>query len=377
MAKAPIKILHVVFSLEPGGMENGLVNVARGINQNEFEVHVSCLERGGSFVERLPHPARVSILHKPSGFSWKTVRHLARDISRISPDIIHTHNLGPLIYSSLATCFGTTRCILHGEHGLPYEQCTPRYLRQRRWFYRCCRMVHTVSTGLRERLTVLGLDVKKVVVLLNGVDTERFFPAPCKVAAREKISLMAEGPVIGVVGRFDRDKRHSVLIEAFLRLVMKMPTAQLLIVGDGGSSREQVHQQIRSSPASNRIHLAGFQKEPQRFYQAMDLLVLPSINEGLSNVVLEAMACGIPVLAHDACGNSEMIQTDKNSFLADLRTSDQIYDKLIKILGHTSAMGKMGEMARNHVVENFSIHTMVQRYEAVYRQLANRTQSVT
>src|SRR6188472_3490772 len=122
MARVRKKILHVVLSLEPGGMENGLVNVASRLCSEEFEVHVCCLERGGDFIQRLPNPAHVSVLKKPSGFSFRTVAALAKVISEVRPTLVHSHNLGPLIYSSLATGFGLSRPILQGEHGLPESQ---------------------------------------------------------------------------------------------------------------------------------------------------------------------------------------------------------------------------------------------------------------
>ncbi len=202
MAKARTKILHVVFSLEPGGMENGLVNVASRLNREEFEVHVCCLERGGDFIQRLPEPANVSVLHKSSGFSFRTVGKLANVISQVRPNLIHTHNLGPLIYTALATGMGLSRPILQGEHGLPAPQRAPKFLRQRKIFYRACRRVQTVSQGLRDDLIQLGMPGSKMVVIINGVDTERFVPGDAQ-RARAEIGLPKEGPVLGIVGRFD------------------------------------------------------------------------------------------------------------------------------------------------------------------------------
>src|SRR6266496_2359967 len=114
--KRPLKILHVVFSLEPGGMENGIVNLTRGLPP-EFEAHFCCLERPGAFVERLPNPERVYVLNKAKGFHFSASIQLAKLIKKIKPDLIHSHNLGPLIYSGLSKIFAS-RPILHGEHSL-------------------------------------------------------------------------------------------------------------------------------------------------------------------------------------------------------------------------------------------------------------------
>src|ERR1044071_5035333 len=97
------KILHVVFSLEPGGLENGIVNVTRLLDPREFEVRVCCLEKRGSFADRLPAGTQITVLEKRPGFSWRAVVKLMCVIWQYQPDVVHTHNLGPLIYAALAT----------------------------------------------------------------------------------------------------------------------------------------------------------------------------------------------------------------------------------------------------------------------------------
>jgi glycosyltransferase involved in cell wall biosynthesis len=363
-----LKILHVVFSLEPGGMENGVVNVARGLNPKEFEVHAACLERGGSFIERLPEPQNVYILNKQPGFSWRTVFALAKVISKIKPDVVHTHNLGPLIYGACATAMGRTRKILHGEHGFPQSQRTKDSLRQRRFFYSACKKVQTVSQGLRDELIQFGMPAEKIEVILNGVDTDRFAPYD-SIAARKEIGIPLEGPILGMVGRFDPLKCHLPLIAAFEGLAEKLPSAQLVIVGKGGQIYEQVLNRAKASPVAGRIHMVGFQHEPKRFYQSMDLLVVPSLSEGMSNVVLEAMACGIPVLGHTACGNAEIITAGKDGILANLKTPKELEAEIINALRDPVRLKQIGQSARETILRRFSIATMVNNYANLYRRI--------
>src|SRR5687768_3225008 len=96
MAKRLIRILHVVFSLEPGGMENGVVNMAKALPPEEFDIHICCLEREGAFVARLPEPKKVYVLGKKAGVTFSTIVQLAKIIAKIRPDVIHSHNFGPL-----------------------------------------------------------------------------------------------------------------------------------------------------------------------------------------------------------------------------------------------------------------------------------------
>lgn len=370
---APVKILHVVNLLEPGGMENGLVNVARNLDPARFKVYVACLERSGVFAERLPEPDNVRILGKKNGFSPLAVFRLAREISRIRPALIHTHNLGPLIYSSLATMGGITCPILHGEHSaLTNEECSPRRLRQRRLLYHCCRSVHTVTHGLTRHLVELGFSPVKITTIVNGVDTDRFAVGN-RSGARLKTGLPADAVVIGIVGRFGPFKRHAMLLEAFAGLGEEHPELHLLIVGSGGSEQETVREKARIHPYASRIHLTGFQDNPVPFYQSMDLLVIPSVNEGLSNALLEAMSCGVPVLANSACGNADVISSGEDGFVVDLETPEKLREQISKHLANVSLLPAVGSRARQKAASVFSIDRMVAGYVELYRKTGGKS----
>ena len=306
-----LKILHVVDSLEPGGMENGVANVANGLAGKGFEFHVCCLRNRGEFADRMPAPDLVRSLGKEPGFSLKWAKRLRSVAREVRPDILHTHNLGPLIYASLATWFGKSFPIIHGEHAeLSPAELVPRRLRLRRWLYRACRSVHTVSESLTEHIRSVGLPDERLTTVVNGVDTDRFRPSDL---AREDLSAFPFGSgghpvtVLGAVSRFGEHKRHLELLEAFDRLAPGNPGLRLLLVGDGGPMKERVLDRVATSQHAERIHWAGFQRDPLPFYQMMDLLVVPSANEGLSNACLEAMSCGVPVLANESCGGSEIL----------------------------------------------------------------------
>ncbi len=367
-----LKILHVVFSLEPGGMENGVVNVARRLPADEFEVHVCCLERGGAFVERLPNPENVVVLHKPPGFSVNAALGVARHAQRVGADLLHPHNLGPLTYAAIGSGFGRWKPVLQGEHGVfQGDQASPARLRQRQRLYRCCRKIHTVSESLRRYLIEQGFPAEKITAIINGVDTERFQPVD-KAAVRAQLGLPAEGRFIGIVGRFDPNKKHLLLIEAFNQLAARLPDARLVIVGDKGAEKEKIHAAAQASAVRDRIHLAGFQPNPAPWYQALDLLAAPSIFEGLSNAVLEAMACGVPCLAHTACGNAEVITSGMDGYLAALDSRDTLAAELHRVLAGAAELARVGTRARARVTQDFSLDAMAANYARLYREVAGR-----
>ena len=366
-----LRVIHVVDSLRPGGMENGLVNMATRLADRGVETHVACLVASGEFAGRLPNPDNVHVMGKADGFSWRAVRNLRQVFRDLSPDLVHTHNLGPLIYTALASFGGLQVPILHGEHGqIQAHERNTRRRWQRRLLYSCCKRVHTVSRSMIAALDAEGLPTKNVTAVVNGVDSDRFQPADSKEAARLRVGLPEKARVLGVVGRFVGLKRHIALLEALEVVMSDLPDLFLLVVGDHGDAREAVVAKMESHPQKDRIVWPGMQKDTLPYYQAMDMLVSPSEIEGLSNVVLEAMSCGVPVLAHDACGNTEVIVHEENGFCDDLGSVPKLATALKSRLSDPARLQRVGECARSHVRAGFSLESMADGYWNLYRECA-------
>lgn len=365
--KPALRVLHVVNSLDPGGMENGVCNLAQGLAPRAITTHVACLERRGPFADRLPHPEYVQVLGKRGGFSLRAVWNLGRALHFVRPHVIHTHNLGPLIYASLATWGGRARPIVHGEHSqlAPWEL-QPKRLKQRKRLYRHCQTVHTVSTGQLDELRRLEFSARQLVAIPNGVNTEQFCPGD-RAAARAEFGLPAESQVIGLVGRFGPFKRHDALLAAFESLATQFPNTRLLFVGSGGSEEARIRQLATDSAVADRIHFTGFQSNPARAYQALDLLAIPSENEGMSNAALEAMASGVAVLGHQGCGHEQIITSGSDGVIADLSIPETLARELTALLATPTRLVDMGQAARMTVSHRFSLTAMLNAYEQLYR----------
>ena len=365
-----MRILHVVNSLEPGGMENGVVNMARALEPRGHEIHIACLERPGQFAERLPSPARVYVLGKSGGFSAGAAARLARLIARVQPHVVHSHNLGALIYSGIATLGGMRCPLLQGEHAhLTAEERSPRRLHQRRWLYRACAGIHTVSAPMRDELLALGFPAAKITVIPNGVDTAHFAPGD-RTAVRRIFDLPSDALVVGIVGRFGPYKRHDALLDAFDLLAPRLPQLHLLLAGAGGSEEQRTRDRAAASPHRDRIRIAGYQGDPRACYQALDLLAVPSTNEGMSNAALEAMSSGVPVLGNSGCGHEQIISHDADGVIADLASAEALAVQLSLLLSPPARLAEMGLAARKKIETHFSIEHMVTAYERLYRRLA-------
>ena len=368
-----IHVIHVVFSLEPGGMENGVVNLANCLPASQFRTTICCLDIEGRFATRLRESVQILALGRESGFSWPVTRKLAEQL-RISTGrtVLHTHNHGPLIYASVARALawkGTP--ILHGEHAeLHGGELSLRRRVQRRVLYRMCRRIHGVSKSVKDQLVSLGHRPEQIEYILNGVDCERFSPPQDRSEAKRALGLPPDSPVIGFVARFAPSKRHAFLLDAFRELGAKVPQLQLLLVGDGGPAKEEVLRLIQQHPFTERIHWRGFQQEPNALYQAMDIFAMPSLREGLANVLLEAMASGVPPVAHCACGSAEVVRSGENGIVLDMITPGHLSDALLKLLAAPEALRHMSIQARKTAQEEFSLQAMVDKYSALYRRVS-------
>lgn len=364
-------ILHIVFSLAPGGMENGIVNVARALTANyHYQVDVCCLEEAGVFAARLPATSRLTALEKPSGVSGDTVVRLRKIIRSTKPDVIHTHNLGPLLYTLKAVGIVRRPPIFHGEHAqvVSREQ-QFKYRLLRNIGYRMCSRIHTVSKGQKEELGRLGIPIRKISVIANGVDSaERFTPDGERWRPNRTTD---KSLVIGIVGRFGAYKRHVALIQAFDRVATDHPERDmhLVLIGAGGPEEQSVMAAHAAAQNRKQIHLVGFQENPVPYYRGLDLLVVPSTNEGMSNAALEAMACGKPVLANNACGNDEVVSDAVDGFIRDMNSANSLYVCLSQATSERSILPAMGKRAREKVAHSFSISTMVNNYHERYAGL--------
>lgn len=364
-----MRILHLVDSLNPGGMENGVVNVASRLVP-QHQIAVACLKARGSFADRLPRESGIFVLGKKGGFSFQALGELRRLLREWCPDVLHAHNLGPLLYGALASNFGRRTALLQGEHAsLRPDELGRKRVFQRRLFYRSCTLVHTVAPELSRQLEDSGFTHRRSIrAVLNGVDCDRFCPPVNQHEVRHRLALPKSAVLLGIVGRLVPVKRHLLLIEALERLSGGFAHVHLVVAGEG-EMRGKIEERIAGSPLSSRIHLLGHQPDPVAVYQALDLLVIPSHLEGLPNVLLEAMACGVPALANvGACGVRDVISPGNDGIIAAMPDAASLASSLISALSDPAKLQVMGAAARQKMAESFTLKAMATGYERLYEE---------
>jgi glycosyltransferase involved in cell wall biosynthesis len=222
---------------------------------------------------------------------------------------------------------------------------------------------------LRTHFVNAGFPESKLVALVNGVDTTRFSPGE-RLAARQALSIPPESLVLVMVGRLIASKQHKLLFQALEDVVESFPQLMLLVVGDGGRDQASVREAARASKVAHHIRMEGFIPDPVTHYRAADLLVAPSEVEGLSNVVLEAMACGLPSLLHDACGNRDVIDHGVDGVVTPLDTVAKLAEAIKNLLANPGQLHAYGLRARDKVEAQFTLQQMARAYEGIYRELA-------
>ncbi|WP_294233693.1 glycosyltransferase [Prosthecobacter sp.] len=356
-------------------MENMIAQVAMRLPVPEFNVAICALTEADEFKDRLPPGTPVLEMRKKHGLDIGCVLRLRQVIKNLQPDVVHSHNWNALIYSILAIGGGRTG-LLHGEHALLYAwERSPWRLRLRRALYTRCDVVHTVSQGQADEMTAFGIcGGVELRVIRNGVDTRKFCPGD-KTQSRAVLGIPAVGPCIGMVARCVPEKRHELLIEAFKEVAAAFPGATLVLAGAGGMCEPAVSAMIATHPFARRIIWLGHRNDMPAVYNALDLMVLTSTSEGMSNVSLEAMSCGVPVLMNHACGSEELILEGVNGRAAPMRNVHEVAAAITTLLASPEEMQRMGREARAMVELGHPLEKTAADYASVYRQLALRARA--
>jgi glycosyltransferase involved in cell wall biosynthesis len=296
---------------------------------------------------------------------------LSRQLRRRPIDILHTHSWGTLVEGALAATLARVPTVVHGEHGLLESH--RRHIAVQRWLWPRTDQLLAVSAQLANQMSQLvNLPRQKIEVVLNGVDTERFH-SEYEVQAdhRAYFGLPATGQLIGTVARLVPVKNCLGLLHAVAKLRLEGIRVAVALAGDG-PLRGELMQTAHELQISDAVHFLGDVADVDRFYRAIDIFVLNSHSEGMSNTILEAMASGLPVVATDVGSNSELIAAERTGIIVPAGDVVQLADALAGLIRRPARCRALGIAARRRAVDEYSLDRMVQNYESVYERLAGR-----
>lgn len=376
MAGRPL-IAHVLYRLDTGGMENGVVNLINRMPAEFCDHAVITLAGATEFARRIQR-ADVAIhsIDKKPGKDPAAFLRLYRLLRQLKPAVVHTRNLGTVDCQAVAAA-ARVPVRIHGEHGWHFADLdgkSRRTLWLRRMYSPFVHRYIAMSRDIARWLTeVVHINATRITQIYNGADTTRFTPDG---------PLPADLPwggtrpafTIGTVGRIEPTKNQVLLVQAFRRLLELVPNAAdgaRLIIAGAGPGYEALSRLVHDTGVADQTWLAGARSDVPALMRAMDLFVLPSLNEGISNTILEAMACARPVLAGRVGGNPELVIEGETGELFDPRDAEALAQLMARCMSDPERTRQLGEAGRRRVGEKFTLDAMVAGYVSVYQRLMN------
>jgi glycosyltransferase involved in cell wall biosynthesis len=376
-----MKIIHLASSAGIGGGERYLLDLIRHADPQMN--HTVILPQSGPFVQALQKEAVghtvVDLGRRWSPSGW--VR-LVAALRRSRGHLLHTHGYRANFYGRLAAvlCGLPHVCTAHVSL-YDYRQ-TPGWLRflyitVEKGLSFLSRRIICVSGALLSDLAHMGIAGRRLVLVPNGTDPERFHPRPPSGALRRRLDLAEGHPVIGTVGRLVPEKGQIVLLRALLPLQSSFPGIRCVIVGDG-PLRQSLIEAAAELGLEKACRFAGPLEAVEEFYPLLDVFVLPSLREPFGLALLEAMASQVPVAAASAGGPLEIIQPGLNGLLAPPGDHRRLADRIHQLLQDPEMAGRLAAAGYRTVRERFDVRAMVAGVESVYRSiLADTTQNRT
>ncbi len=361
------RILHIIPTLDRSGAEKQLVLLAQGLPRDEFDVHVCALSRLGPLAADLQRAGiPVTCVDKQWKFDPPAWWRLRSHIRALRPDLVQT-------WLFAANAYGRTAARWAGvKHLVASERCVDEWKSWRelaldRWLAWHTDAIVVNSLGVQAFYAQQSIPVAKLRLIYNGIA-----PAPVSTVAREALVSELELPpgsrLIGAVGRLWPQKRLKDLIWATDLLHVIRDDVHLLVIGDG-PQREALERYARQCHVAEHVHFLGTRHDVPRLMPHFDLLWLSSGFEGLPNVVMEAMAAGVPVVASDIPGNRELVVSGQTGFLVPLGDRAAYARIAHKILEDSALRSQLAAAARQRIARDFTVEAMVAGHAALYRKL--------
>lgn len=379
-------VLHVMYRFDTGGLENGVVNLINHMPADRYRHAILALTEVTDFRRRLQRDdVDFYALNKPPGQGFWLYPQLYRLFRELRPAVVHSRNLAALEVQ-LPAWLARVPVRIHGEHGRDVGDLDGRnrtYQRVRRFYRPFVTHYIALSRDLGDYLTgPIGVRPDRVSQFVNGVDTERFRGQQADGGAHraQPIDGCPFDPgrhwIIGTVGRMQAVKDQVMLTHAFILTVHAAPELRerlrLVLVGDG-PLRQQCQALLDEAGMTDLAWLPGERTDVPAVMRGLHVFALPSLAEGISNTILEAMASGLPVVATEVGGNADLVTPQITGLLVAAGDPQPMAGALLRLVRNPAQAAAMGEAGRQRVERDFSMRAMVARYQGLYDRLRGQS----
>jgi L-malate glycosyltransferase len=377
------RILKVVPTLMCGGTENQFMTLSRRLDPARFDLEFACLRRWGPFVEELAERRiplseyRVATFRSVQAFAQQA--RLVRHIARRGIKIVHAYNFYGNVFAVPPGRLAAPVVIASIRDCAPYLTTMQKRVQRYACQFADCVLVN--AKAVKDWLIGEGYDASKIVVIRNGVDLSQFKGPADPDRTRRELGLASGTPLVAVVSRLTRLKGLENLLEAAAMLKPRYPDVRFLIVGETSPSEvpylDELKQLADRHGVGDRVIFTGRRSDVLALLSAVDVSVMPSLNEALSNVLLESMAAGAPTVATRVGGTPEALVHEETGLLVAPGDSRALANAVGRLLDDRLLATQLGRTARQLIQERFSVDRMVQSTEQLYTELLARKQRTT
>ena len=369
------RVLLVISNLEYGGAQRQIVELANNMDPARYDIHICSLSNYVPLEHDLFEAGkRLHIINKSWKFDASVVPKLAALAKKLKIDVIHSFLFDAEIASRLAGLLARIPAIIGSERNSHYHL-KKRQLLAYRVTRRAVNVIIANSTeGSIFNAGIQGLNMSHYRVVHNGVNTTRFQPRNDIDKIKQSLGISQDEQLVGMFASFKTQKNHPLAFAAMKQVFHQIPKARFLMVGEelyGGMHgsdiyRLEMDRLVDKMGIRSRCYFLGNRDDVEKLYCACDATILPSLFEGTPNVLLESMACGIPVVATDIADNAKIVPEGKTGFLVPLGDDSYMAEKIIHLLHDETLRKKLGMNARQWVLEEFSCKRLAEKIAAIY-----------
>lgn len=366
----PIPILHLITELDAGGAQSALLRLLEQLDRSRFRPVVACFYNGNGLAARQIRELGIPVLDLGMTAWWRldALWRLYRLLRRERPYILHCWLFHANFLGRIIGRLARVPIIITSRRNVEIGG------RWREWLQRWTanlddKTVAVCEAARQAEISAAGALPDKVVTIYNGIEAVPYAAADRSVIRRE-FSIADGAFLLGVVGRLHQQKGHVYLFEALAQVRRRFPDVRLLVVGDG-RLRAELAAQTQQQNLTDNIIFTGLRQDIPQILAGLDLFVLPSLWEGLPNVVLEAMAAGLPVVATAVGGTPELVSDDETGLLVPAQDAAALAQAIQRLVENPAMARQMGKSGRQRVRADFSIRKMVEQTEQLYELLLN------
>jgi len=361
-----VRVVEVLATGTNGGAQEHVFNLLTRLDSSRYEASVVSLSDGAAARKLRRSGFPVTIIDEPDDAIAVGV--LAAHLADVRPDVIHNHMYrGEVVGTKAAMALGGAR------HRRPYVVATvhssrirPASDRQelRRLTPEMNRLI-AVSEAIERKIATEGRVGAPVSLIYNGVDLDRYdHQEPC-CTLRDEYGMEPGAQIVGVVARLEQEKGHPTLLEAWPAVIREVPSAYLLVIGEG-SRRDDLERQAAELRILHRVVFTGRRDDVPAVTAALDVAVLPSYREAQGLSILEAMALSRPVVATNVGGIPEMIQDGRTGLLVPAHDAASLAGAIVRLLTDHPYADQLGRAGHDLVHDRFCVQLMVKAIEAIY-----------